>query len=204
MQENDGKITMSTLQRLPYLERCIKESLRLYPSVPFISRMPETDMKLSNCQGIARRERCECSIIVIVLPQVTTRYPPTRSPTCTQSTFTEIHTTGRIRWFTIPTDFCRKTCTGDTHILTYHSALVREIVWVRIVSQVFRRRKKYSQSEGEFYVGEPNCLSSALLHTRRITICQKKLSVQLLRTILCLPTSSFTFSGGLLKSARNF
>ncbi|XP_053982828.1 uncharacterized protein LOC128878567 [Hylaeus volcanicus] len=44
----DGKVTMSTLQDLPYLERCIKESLRLYPSVPFISRRPEMDMKLGN------------------------------------------------------------------------------------------------------------------------------------------------------------
>ncbi|XP_076671545.1 cytochrome P450 4C1 [Andrena cerasifolii] len=48
MQENDGKITLSSLQSLSYLERCIKESLRLYPSVPFISRLPETDVKLSN------------------------------------------------------------------------------------------------------------------------------------------------------------
>lgn len=48
MEENGGKLTMSGLQSLSYLERCIKESLRLYPSVPFISRLPETEVKLSN------------------------------------------------------------------------------------------------------------------------------------------------------------
>ncbi|KZC13846.1 PREDICTED: cytochrome P450 4C1-like [Dufourea novaeangliae] len=48
MNENDGKMTMAAMANLPYLERCIKESLRLYPSVPFISRSPETDITLSN------------------------------------------------------------------------------------------------------------------------------------------------------------
>lgn len=48
LDANNGKMTMSTLQNLPYLERCIKESLRMYPSVPFISRKPEKDLKLNN------------------------------------------------------------------------------------------------------------------------------------------------------------
>ncbi|EFN83961.1 Cytochrome P450 9e2, partial [Harpegnathos saltator] len=43
MQENNGKLTMNALQNLPYLERCLKESLRLYPSVNFISRICITD-----------------------------------------------------------------------------------------------------------------------------------------------------------------
>ncbi|XP_061938628.1 cytochrome P450 4C1-like [Apis cerana] len=48
IDENGGKLNMSTLQNLPYLERCIKETLRLYPSVPLISRKLEGDVKLSN------------------------------------------------------------------------------------------------------------------------------------------------------------
>ncbi|XP_024878116.1 cytochrome P450 4C1-like isoform X2 [Temnothorax curvispinosus] len=46
LQENEQKYTMKLLQNLPYLERCIKEALRLYPSVFFISRIPAEDVKL--------------------------------------------------------------------------------------------------------------------------------------------------------------
>lgn len=42
----NGKIGINELQQLPYLERCIKESLRLYPSVPFISRHINDDLPL--------------------------------------------------------------------------------------------------------------------------------------------------------------
>ncbi|XP_026667550.1 cytochrome P450 4C1 isoform X1 [Ceratina calcarata] len=48
MEASNGKLSMSDLQKLPYLEMCIKESLRLYPSVPLISRAPEEDVTLSN------------------------------------------------------------------------------------------------------------------------------------------------------------
>ncbi|KAL6418300.1 hypothetical protein ACFW04_012206 [Cataglyphis niger] len=46
MQESRGKLTMRSLQNLPYLERCLKEALRLYPSVFFIIRNIEEDVKL--------------------------------------------------------------------------------------------------------------------------------------------------------------
>lgn len=46
MQENKEKLTMKLLQELPYLERCIKESLRLYPPIYFISRVAAEDVKL--------------------------------------------------------------------------------------------------------------------------------------------------------------
>ncbi|KAK9295402.1 hypothetical protein QLX08_010289 [Tetragonisca angustula] len=48
LKENGGKLNTSALQNLFYLERCIKETLRLYPSVPHISRKVEKDIKLSN------------------------------------------------------------------------------------------------------------------------------------------------------------
>ncbi|XP_071578154.1 cytochrome P450 4C1-like isoform X1 [Temnothorax nylanderi] len=48
LQENEQKFTMNLLQDLPYLDRCIKETLRLYPSVFFISRIPAEDVKLQS------------------------------------------------------------------------------------------------------------------------------------------------------------
>ncbi|CAL7940661.1 unnamed protein product [Xylocopa violacea] len=48
MERNDGKLNMTAIQELSYLERCIKESLRLYPSVPSISRETETNVKFGN------------------------------------------------------------------------------------------------------------------------------------------------------------
>ncbi|EFN70317.1 Cytochrome P450 4C1 [Camponotus floridanus] len=48
MQENGGKLTMSSLQNLLYLDRCLKETLRLYPSVFLISRKAAKDVKLQS------------------------------------------------------------------------------------------------------------------------------------------------------------
>ncbi|KAF7390830.1 hypothetical protein HZH66_009310 [Vespula vulgaris] len=48
MQQNDGKLTIPMIQEFSYLERCIKESLRLYPSVHTIARYMFNDMQLKN------------------------------------------------------------------------------------------------------------------------------------------------------------
>ncbi|KAK0182434.1 hypothetical protein PV327_000576 [Microctonus hyperodae] len=47
--ENNGIMTINEVQRFTYLERCIKESLRLYPSVPLISREVTEELKLKHC-----------------------------------------------------------------------------------------------------------------------------------------------------------
>ncbi|XP_011305594.1 cytochrome P450 4C1-like isoform X2 [Fopius arisanus] len=48
MRDCDGKMGIHEMPQLPYLERCIKEALRLYPSVPFISRSLDDDLHLKN------------------------------------------------------------------------------------------------------------------------------------------------------------
>lgn len=41
---DDRDPTLFELQNLKYMEMCIKESLRMYPSVPFISRLASKDI----------------------------------------------------------------------------------------------------------------------------------------------------------------
>ncbi|XP_050451715.1 cytochrome P450 4C1-like [Cataglyphis hispanica] len=48
MQENEGTLTIRSMQNLLYLDRCLKETLRLYPSVFFISRFTAEDVKLQS------------------------------------------------------------------------------------------------------------------------------------------------------------
>ncbi|XP_020289593.1 cytochrome P450 4C1-like isoform X4 [Pseudomyrmex gracilis] len=48
MKETEGKLIMASLQKLPYLERCLKEVMRLYPSVHFISRLNSEEIQ---CQS---------------------------------------------------------------------------------------------------------------------------------------------------------
>ncbi|KAK0080035.1 hypothetical protein PV326_008408, partial [Microctonus aethiopoides] len=48
LKKCEGHMGITELQQLPYLERCIKEALRLYPSVPTIVRDITEDVQLSN------------------------------------------------------------------------------------------------------------------------------------------------------------
>ncbi|KAK0182441.1 hypothetical protein PV327_000583 [Microctonus hyperodae] len=48
LKKCEGYMGITELQQLPYLERCIKEALRLYPSVPHIARDITEDVQLSN------------------------------------------------------------------------------------------------------------------------------------------------------------
>ncbi|XP_051159845.1 cytochrome P450 4C1-like [Leptopilina boulardi] len=48
LNEMNDKIGTAEIQQLNYLEQCIKETLRLYPSVPLISRHLHTDLQLEN------------------------------------------------------------------------------------------------------------------------------------------------------------
>lgn len=47
MNRKNGKLEFSDLQEMPYLERCLKESLRIFPSVPALGRYLEEDVQFS-------------------------------------------------------------------------------------------------------------------------------------------------------------
>lgn len=50
--DSDRPVTMSDLLKLKYLECCIKEALRLYPSVPMLGRTLSEDVIIREYQFI--------------------------------------------------------------------------------------------------------------------------------------------------------
>lgn len=57
--DSDRLPTMEDLQSMKYTEMCLKESMRLYPSVPFIARVVHEDVQLSTCNK-------KCFIIIFL------------------------------------------------------------------------------------------------------------------------------------------
>lgn len=47
-EDRNREVTMTDLTKMKYLESCIKESLRVYPSVPFIGRHITSDLELAD------------------------------------------------------------------------------------------------------------------------------------------------------------
>lgn len=59
-KDSSGSLTMEKLQNLPYLERFIKETLRIYPSVPVVSRELSEDIVLPSKLQHSQQWLCVC------------------------------------------------------------------------------------------------------------------------------------------------
>ena len=64
-QGSDRSATMKDINEMKYLERVIKESLRLYPSVPFIGRETTEDIQLGKLK-VARQLKDKVNILLVI------------------------------------------------------------------------------------------------------------------------------------------
>ncbi|XP_037931544.1 probable cytochrome P450 6d4 [Teleopsis dalmanni] len=55
LAENNGKITYETLQKMEYLELCINETLRKYPSLPLMNRICTQDYQIPGSDKIIKK-----------------------------------------------------------------------------------------------------------------------------------------------------
>ena len=82
LKKSSGKMSHTEIQQLHYLEMCIKESLRLYPSVPFIARKITKDLQLSE-KSITLSKRSKLMIRTFLHTFFTFRKSPyTRRSNC--------------------------------------------------------------------------------------------------------------------------
>nr|QYA71981.1 cytochrome P450 [Anoplophora glabripennis] len=63
--DSKARPTYNDLQELKFMERCIKECLRIYPSVPFIARVLEEDVKTSSGYTIPKGTMAQVHIFDI-------------------------------------------------------------------------------------------------------------------------------------------
>ena len=69
LPNKDDELSYDDLSKLDYVERCLKETMRLFPTVPVVARKVDMDFKLSEwlCAGVSGEFRLSpwlCSIFL--------------------------------------------------------------------------------------------------------------------------------------------